>query len=75
MSEKTTIVIVEDNPDLRRVMRDYLKSQEDLDVVGCAVDGAQALEMVRTLDPDVVLLDLIMPNNDGFTFLESMHIF
>ena len=69
MSEKTTIVIVEDNPDLRRVMSDYLKSQDDLDVVGCASDASQALEMVRTMNPDVVLLDLIMPNADGFTFL------
>ena len=73
MSEKTTIVIVEDNPDLRRVMRDYLKTQEDLDVIGCAVDGGQGLELVRTLNPDVVLLDLIMPNHDGFTFLESLN--
>ena len=72
MSEKTTIVIVEDNPDLRRVMSDYLKSQDDLDVVGCASDASQALEMVRTMNPDVVLLDLIMPNADGFTFLEAI---
>lgn len=72
MSEKTTIVIAEDNPDLRRVMRDYLKTQEDLEVIGCAADGNQALEMVRTLNPDIVLLDLIMPNHDGFSFLEDL---
>ena len=72
MSEKTTIVIIEDNPDLRRVMDDYLQAQEDLEVVGCAADGNEGLEMVRAANPDVVLLDLIMPNCDGFGFMEAL---
>ena len=72
MGEKTTVVIVEDNPDLRRVTNDYLKTQEELDVIGCACDGNRGLELVRTLNPVVVLLDLIMPNCDGFTFLETL---
>jgi len=42
-----------------------LEAEEDLDVVGEAVDGAQAVEQVKRLKPDVVLMDIRMPELDG----------
>lgn len=72
MNERISVVIVEDNSDLRRLMADYLAAQDDIEVFGAAGDGAIGMELVKRTHPDVVLLDLIMPNCDGFEFLEEL---
>ena len=50
----------------------YINSQEDMDVVGIARDGNEALELISTVKPDLVLLDVIMPHLDGLGVLEKM---
>jgi DNA-binding NarL/FixJ family response regulator len=60
-----TVFIVDDHPSFRGMARALLES-EGFDVVGEAEDGASAIECVKTLRPDVVLLDVHLPDIDGF---------
>jgi DNA-binding NarL/FixJ family response regulator len=60
-----TILIVDDHPTFRRTARALLES-EGFDVVGEAADGAAAIEAAAALQPDVVLVDVYLPDIDGF---------
>ncbi|GAB2443908.1 response regulator [Streptosporangium sandarakinum] len=59
------VLIADDHPVVRQGLRTFLDLQDDLDVVGEAADGAEALALVESLAPDVLLLDLRMPVLDG----------
>ncbi|MFF5108475.1 response regulator [Streptosporangium sp. NPDC000509] len=59
------VLIADDHPVVRQGLRTFLDLQEDLDVVGEAADGAEAVALVESLAPDVLLLDLKMPVLDG----------
>ena len=59
------ILVVDDQTLVRAGFRALLSSEDDLDVVGEAVDGAQAVELAVATRPDVVLMDIRMPNVDG----------
>ncbi|GAA3443554.1 DNA-binding response regulator [Planomonospora venezuelensis] len=59
------VLIADDHPVVRQGLRTFLELQDDLDVVGEAADGAEAVELVESLSPDVLLLDLKMPVLDG----------
>jgi DNA-binding NarL/FixJ family response regulator len=59
------ILLVDDHAMVRRGMRDFLELHDDLIVVGEAADGIEALEATARLAPDVVMMDLLMPNMDG----------
>jgi NarL family two-component system response regulator LiaR len=63
--EKISLVIVDDHAIVRQGLRTYLEIQPDIEVVGEASDGREALEVVRDTLPDIVLMDLVMPNVDG----------
>ena len=67
MTEPTRIrvLIVDDHAMVRRGMRDFLDLHDDLEVVGEASDGNGALEVAAALQPDVVVMDLMMPGLDG----------
>jgi DNA-binding NarL/FixJ family response regulator len=60
-------VLVDDHAVIRAGLQQLLGGTEDIEVVGQAENGAQALEVVRALRPDVVLMDLQMPGVDGVT--------
>ncbi len=62
---RTKVLVVDDHPMLRRGVIDVLGLQEQLMVVGEAGDGAEALEKAREVSPDVVVMDLEMPNMNG----------
>jgi DNA-binding NarL/FixJ family response regulator len=59
------VLIVDDHAMVRRGMRDFLDLHADLEVVGEASDGREALEAVDRLRPDVAVMDLVMPGLDG----------
>ena len=65
-------LVVDDSAYNRRTISDLLVSLPDVEVVGKAADGNEALRLVRDLSPDVITLDLEMPRMDGFTFLRLL---
>ena len=64
--------IVDDNDELRSSMSQYLQTQKDISVVGEAGNGMDAMKMIQEKQPDVVLLDMIMPSLDGFGVLTQL---
>jgi NarL family two-component system response regulator LiaR len=65
--EKIRVVIVEDQALIREGLAAILSTQSDIEVVGQAKDGIEAVEMLDDARPDVILLDLVMPRQDGLT--------
>lgn len=66
------VLIVDDSAFVRKVLRAVLSSASDIEVVGQAVDGLEALERIDELSPDVIALDLTMPELDGLGVLEVL---
>lgn len=66
------VLVVDDSAFARKVIRDVLSRSPELEVVGTATDGLHALEQVSLLMPDVLTLDLVMPNLDGVGFLKAL---
>ena len=64
-SPPARIVIADDHPLVREGFRALIAPEEDLEIVGEAQDGEEALELCRTLCPDLVLMDVRMPKMDG----------
>jgi DNA-binding NarL/FixJ family response regulator len=67
MMESIRILIADDHPLFRKGMRALLSSMDDVEVVGEATRGQEALELAATLQPDVILMDLQMPDGGGIT--------
>jgi DNA-binding NarL/FixJ family response regulator len=59
------VLIVDDHAMVRRGMRDFLELHDDIAIVGEAIDGAEAIELAGALRPDVIVMDLMLPNLDG----------
>ena len=66
------VVLVDDQALFRAGIRMVVASQPDLEVVGEASDGAQAIEVVRATRPDVVMMDIRMPVMDGLAATEAL---
>ena len=72
-SARIRILLVDDHEVVRRGLRGFLELQDDMEVVGEAADGGEAIKLADSLVPDVVLMDLLMPNVDGITAIRSIH--
>jgi DNA-binding NarL/FixJ family response regulator len=59
------VLLVDDHAMVRRGMRDFLELHDDIEIVGEAVDGGDAIEQAGALRPDIVVMDLMMPGIDG----------
>jgi len=70
---KAKILIVDDNDEFANEMKEFFNSSDKYEVIGCANDGVKGLAMFDELKPDIMLLDLVMPQMDGFSVLERMH--
>ena len=69
---KIKILLADDNKDFCDVVHSYLERQDDIEVVGIANDGVEALNKIEELAPDVVIIDGIMPRLDGLGVLEKL---
>lgn len=69
---RARVLVVDDSAFARKVLRDVLAGDPGLDVVGTARDGLEALEKIEELRPDVVTLDLVMPNLDGLGVMRAL---
>ena len=70
--EKLKVAIADDNDMMLKMLDDIVESDEDLNVIGMAKDGEEAYELIRDKQPDVVLLDVIMPKVDGLGVLHRV---
>jgi pilus assembly protein CpaE len=70
--EKIRILIVDDNPDTREHVSRLLYFEDDLEVIGQAINGAQGIDMAMELRPHIVLMDINMPDMDGITATGEM---
>jgi len=69
---KINVLIIDDSALIRSVLKEVINSFPDLAVVGAAANPLQAREMIKTVNPDVLTLDVEMPEMDGLTFLEKL---
>jgi two-component system, LytTR family, response regulator len=69
---KTRILIVDDEPIARRGIRRYLADHDGIELVGEATNGINAVEQINELHPDIVFLDVQMPDLDGFGVIENV---
>ena len=72
MADQIRVLIVDDIPETRDHLTKLLGFESDIEVVGSASSGAQAIELASSLTPDVVLMDINMPDMDGITTTEHL---
>lgn len=70
--QKIKVLVVDDNKRIVNLLKEALTKEEEIQVVGTASDGEEALKMIHIMKPDVVLLDLIMPKIDGLGVMERL---
>ncbi len=66
------VIIADDNRELCQLLQDHIKKQPDMALVGTAFNGAEVVDMIPAKNPDVIILDIIMPHLDGIGVLERM---
>jgi NarL family two-component system response regulator LiaR len=69
---KIRVLLVDDHAVVRTGLRTFFDLQPDIEVVGEAADGSEGVAMARRLEPDVILMDLLMPNMDGITAISRI---
>ena len=72
MSGPIRVLIVDDSPTIRHILTTLLANAPDMEVVGEAPEPAIARQMIKDLNPDVITLDVEMPNMNGLEFLERI---
>ena len=73
MKNKIRVLIADDNVEFAMTLNENLSKDEEMDVIGIAKDGNEAYKMIKEQQPDVVLLDVIMPHLDGLGVLETLN--
>ena len=74
VKDKITVLMADDNPEIAKTLTSFIEKEEDMEVIGVAKDGNQAFDMIINTQPDVVLLDVIMPHLDGLGVLEKINM-
>lgn len=67
---KINVAIVDDNEKMVSLLDAILQTDKNIEVIGRGDDGVQALDIIKNQEPDVVLLDLIMPKLDGLEVMQ-----
>ncbi|WP_443081841.1 sporulation transcription factor Spo0A [Terrisporobacter sp.] len=73
VNEKIKIVLADDNKDFCQLLKEYLSNEDDIEILGIAKDGIEALELVQKTQPDLLVLDVIMPHLDGLGVIEKLN--
>ena len=73
VNEKIKIVLADDNKDFWQLLKEYLSNEEDIEILGIAKDGIEALDLVQKTQPDLLVLDVIMPHLDGLGVIEKLN--
>ncbi|SJZ85360.1 sporulation transcription factor Spo0A [Selenihalanaerobacter shriftii] len=71
--ESVKVLLVDDNKEFCQLVREFIDEQEEMEVVGVGNNGLEALDLIEEEDPDVVILDIIMPHLDGVGVLEELN--
>jgi two-component system, LytTR family, response regulator len=71
-SRPASVLIVEDEEHARRYLRELLEDEPQVEVVGECANGAQGLEQIRSIAPDIVFVDIQMPGVDGFGMIDRL---
>ncbi|MGZ4221834.1 MAG: response regulator [Solirubrobacteraceae bacterium] len=74
MADAIRVLLVDDHAVVREGLRNFLALQDGLEIVGEAGDGAEAIEQARALEPDVILMDLVMPGLDGIGAMRQLRV-
>ncbi|ADL13232.1 sporulation transcription factor Spo0A [Acetohalobium arabaticum] len=70
--DNTKVLLVDDNKEFCQLVREFIEEQENMEVIGVGNNGLEALDLIEEKDPDVVILDIIMPHLDGIGVLEEL---
>ena len=73
MPNKISVVIADDNTEFAEILKNFLNAKGDIEVLGMADDGEKAISLINEKEPDVALLDIIMPHLDGIGVLEKLN--
>lgn len=71
-TERIRILIADDHALVREGLRAVIDAEPDMEVVGEAADGVAVVQMAHTLNPDIILLDMVMPRQDGLAAIRQM---
>ncbi len=71
---KLMVIIAEDNQELKDSMKEYFECEEGIEVLGAVSDGVSAVQMIENTKPDVVILDLVMPELDGYEVMSRARV-
>ena len=72
MTNPIRILIADDHAIVREGLRALIETRPDMEMVGQAADGAEAVSLARTLHPDVILMDIVMPRMDGIAAIKAI---
>lgn len=74
MADPIRVLLVDDHAVVREGLRNFLALQDGLEIVGEAGDGDEAIEQAQRLEPDVILMDLVMPGLDGIGAMRQLRV-
>lgn len=66
------IAIADDNENMLRALGQVINGESDMNLVGTATNGKDTYDIIKSKEPDVVLLDIIMPNGDGLAVMQKV---
>lgn len=73
MKDKLSILVADDNVDFAKNLTSYIEREDEMEVIGIAKDGIEAVDMINNTKPDIAIIDVIMPRLDGLGVLEKIN--